>query len=154
MCTVVHQPVPVARRLLRTGDYPEEARARLGAAVEQARIAAGHLTRPEFAEKAGVGLRSLIYLEQANRSVGAKVLYPVAIALPGWSESTPRDILEGGDPPTVDVDTMAKERVRAEVVRRLANVKKHFPVEYQLLMETVRSGEVTDAEVDRAITEL
>lgn len=74
---------------------------RLGAAVEQARIAAGYLTRQEFAAAAGVGLRSLIYLEQANRSVGTKVLSPVARALPGWTEDTIREILEGGDPPSV-----------------------------------------------------
>lgn len=101
VCTGVHQPVRVASRLLRTGDYPEEARVRLGEAVTRARIAAGWPGRPEFIGHVGIGLRSLKYLEQGNRSVSAKILDPVAAALPHWTEDTPKEILEGGEPPAL-----------------------------------------------------
>jgi hypothetical protein len=93
--------VRVASRLLRTGDYSEEARIRLGEAVTRARIAGGWPGRPEFVAHVGISLRSLKYLEQGNRSVSVKILDPVAAALPNWTEGTPQAILEGGDPPPV-----------------------------------------------------
>lgn len=98
MCTTVHQSVTVATRQLRTADYPDDACVRLGRAIEQARISLGYPSRPAFAELAGISLRSLTYAEQANRSVGPKVLYPIARAL-GWTPDTLRLILEGGDIP-------------------------------------------------------
>ena len=140
VCTSVHQPVPVARRQVRTGDYSEEMRARLGKAVEEARIAAGYLTRPEFAEKAGVGLRSLVYLEQADRSVGQKVLFPIARALPNWTADTPRHILEGGEPPDFDEPTqeLTSEEARELLKARLAAVLAVHPEIHDRLEERRR----------------
>lgn len=49
-----------------------------------------------------VSLRSLEKLEGGDVGVGQKVLFAVARALPGWTEDTPKTILEDGPiPPTV-----------------------------------------------------
>lgn len=86
-------------RRLRTADYPEDARRRLGSAVSEAREALGFKFRPPFAKHAKVSLRSLVDLEAGTPGVGEANLKAVARALPNWTESTPRDILEGGPIP-------------------------------------------------------
>lgn len=91
----------MARTQLRTFDYPEGARVRLGKAVEKARISAGHPKRPSFVALVGISLRSLAHLEQADRNVTSVVLYPVANALPNWTIDTPEIILNGGPIPPV-----------------------------------------------------
>lgn len=100
-CTGLRHSAPVARRQLRTADYPESARIRLGRAVEAARRAANFPSRPAFAKAAGVSKRSLVDLEQGNAGIGQKTLFAVAQALSGWNEETPRLILEGGEPPAL-----------------------------------------------------
>jgi hypothetical protein len=99
----MHHHVDMPARKLRTADYPQVARDRLGAAVADARVALGHKFRPGFAMSAGVSLRSLADIERGKPGVGEVNLLTVARALPGWTEDTPRDILEGGPippPPT------------------------------------------------------
>jgi transcriptional regulator with XRE-family HTH domain len=89
-------------RTLRTADYSQDARERLGAAVAAARTALGFKFRPGFAKDAGVSLRSLADIERGKPGVGEANLLTVARALPGWTEDTPREILEGGPvPPAV-----------------------------------------------------
>ncbi|MEA5366041.1 hypothetical protein VA596_41390 [Amycolatopsis sp., V23-08] len=94
----------VSRKQIRTGDYPPEPRARLGDAVAKARTAAGWQYRTDLvkaAEAAGekLSIRSLQALETGDASVGQSALFTVARMLPGWTEDTPRHILEGGEPP-------------------------------------------------------
>lgn len=152
----------MARRLLRTGDYPEVARLRLGKAVETARIAAGFSGRPEFIAYLDhvIGLRSLKYLEQANRSVTAKVLDPVASALPGWTLDTPKAILEGDDappiPPAADrAEVSPIEAARTGDVRDLRDLP--LPIRRRLIMEMIdymqRSTEQFDQETRQRMTE-
>ncbi|MEV6879150.1 hypothetical protein [Amycolatopsis sp. NPDC051128] len=96
----------MAGKRLRTANYSAEARARLGDAVTKAREAAGYQYRPPFvhaAKAAGIKLnvRSLELLEQGDPGVGQSILFAVGRALPGWTEDTPRVILEDGPiPPT------------------------------------------------------
>lgn len=106
----------VARKQLRTSSYPPEARARLGEAVEAARIAAGYRYRTDFCRSRDIkNLRGLELLEQGKTGVGQAFLFEVADALPGWTRDTPRLILEGKDPPTatdqeiVDDDALLTE---------------------------------------------
>lgn len=87
---------------MRTGNYSQEARARLAGAIVKAREAAGHRFRPSFAKAAGVGVRSIENvesLEPGAASVGESVLRAIGRALPTWTEETPRIILEGGPIP-------------------------------------------------------
>lgn len=115
MCTSVHDDVPVALPRLTTSDYPEDARADLGRAVTRAREAAGWIRRRDFADHAGVSLRSLVKLEGGEEGVGRRVLEFVGRALPGWDEDTPRRILEGGDPPHIDPAPEPTEESQAEL---------------------------------------
>lgn len=97
------------QRQIRTGDYPPEARLRLGHEVAKARIAAGHRYRTDLADaiKAAGGKvspRSLQALETGDASVGQAVLFAVASVLPRWTEDTPKAILEGGPAPSADED--------------------------------------------------
>src|SRR5262245_3598970 len=70
------------RKQLRTRTYPPEARARLGEAVEQARIAAGYRFRTEFCRAHGIkNLRGLELLEQGQPGVGSAFLSEIARAL-------------------------------------------------------------------------
>src|SRR5262245_34664131 len=99
--TVMRDHADVARKQLRTSSYPPEARARLGEAVEAARIAAGYRYRTDFCRSRDIkNLRGLELLEQGKTGVGQAFLFEVADALPGWTRDTPRLILEGKDPPT------------------------------------------------------
>lgn len=123
----------MARRQLSTGDYPDPARVRLGRAVEAARIAAGYRTRTAFIAKAGISMRSLKYVEQGNRGVGPKVLNPIATYLPGWTEDTPRHILEGGEPPEPSIKPQPQEQVQPEMT---PDEKREALVEIFALMAT------------------
>lgn len=87
--------MPAKRGQLRTRDYSQEARDRLGKAVVVARLAAGHTWRPSFARVADVSIRSLSALELGEAGVGQATLFAVARALPHWTEDTPQAILEG-----------------------------------------------------------
>lgn len=95
-----HADVP-SRKQLRTRNYPAEARAALGKAVEDARVAAGFRFRTDFCRAHGIkSYRSLEMLEQGDPGVGQAFLFEVADALPGWTRDTPRIVLEGGEPPS------------------------------------------------------
>lgn len=85
---------------MRTRDYSQEARDRLGNAVTVARLADGHMWRTTFAPAAGVSIRSLTALELGEPGVGQATLFAVARALPNWTDDTPQAILEGAAAPT------------------------------------------------------
>lgn len=90
----------MARTQLRTKDYSVAARKRLGEEVERARRALGYRYRTDFCRAYGIkNLRGVELLEQGQPGVGQAFLFEVARALPGWDESTPRHVLEGGSPP-------------------------------------------------------
>lgn len=108
-----HVQVARKQRQIRTGDYPPEARLRLGQEVVKARIGAGYRYRTDLADaikSAGgkVGLRSLQALETGDASVGQAVLFAVASVLPRWNEDTPKVILEGGEAPRTGPDDAAR----------------------------------------------
>lgn len=83
-----------------TKSYGEQGRIRLGLAVTRAREAAGHPFRPSFARAAGISVRSLFKLE-TGVPVGPVVYEAVARVLPGWTDGTPRAILEGAAAPVI-----------------------------------------------------
>ena len=82
-----------------TGDYPEDARKRLGDAVMRAREAAGFPYRPGFANAVGRSVRSILKIESGD-PVGPALYTAVGRFLPGWDEDTPIQILTGSAPPT------------------------------------------------------
>ncbi|WP_318306006.1 hypothetical protein [Amycolatopsis solani] len=96
----------MASKRLRTANYDQRARARLGDAVTKAREAGGWQYRTDFVEaakQAGIKLnvRSMELLENGEPGVGQSVLFGVARILPNWTEDTPRIVLEDGPiPPT------------------------------------------------------
>lgn len=100
-CTNLRHSASVNSSRLRTSDYSDEARIRLGNAVVAGREAIDFKFRPAFAKFAKVSLRSLADLEQGKPGVGETNLRAVARALPNWTKDTPRVILEDGPiPPT------------------------------------------------------
>ncbi len=113
---------------LRTANYSEDARARLGEAIAGARRAAGHTWRTTFAREARVGIRSLEAVEAHEPTVGVDVLERIGRALGRhfrhWDADTPRAILEGGPVPsheratrsTLDIRWAAKEDLVALMV--------------------------------------
>lgn len=100
----------MARRQLRTKDYPDDARKRLGEEVERARRAAGYRYRTDFVRAHGIkNLRGLEMLEAGKAGVGQAFLLEVAHALPNWDESTPRTVLEGGPAPALSDSPVPEE---------------------------------------------
>ena len=97
-CIVMRHDAQMASLRPHTKLYPAEARKRLGIAITRARETAGYAYRPALAEASGLSVRSILKLEQGE-AVGAAVYEAVARVLPGWTEDTPRLVLEGGDPP-------------------------------------------------------
>jgi hypothetical protein len=89
---------------LRTANFSEHDRQRLGDAVAQARRAAGHKWRTTFATEARVGRRSIEAVEAYEPIVGVDVLERIGRALGRhfreWNADTPRLILEGGPIPS------------------------------------------------------
>ncbi len=89
---------------LRSANYSEHARKRLGDAVGQARRAAGHRWRTDFAREARLGVRSIEAVERAEPTVGVDVLERVGRALGrhfrDWNADSARVILEGGPIPS------------------------------------------------------
>jgi hypothetical protein len=126
VCATLRHSARVATRKLRTADYSEEARQRLGTAVAAAREAAGHRWRPSFAKAAGISTRSLTALEIGEPTVGKTALIAVgrALADQGWDEETPRAILEGG--PTPPLRHVSAEAPRVDVVTPDEKIRQHF----------------------------
>lgn len=141
-----HSACMAPRRRLRTADYPQAARDRLGEAVTRAREAAGHRSRPSFAKTAAVSLRSLAAVEQGEPGVGQSVLYAIGRALPNWTEDTPRIVLDGGPiPPTAaEIEDMSP---RDEFEQKV--VKSRLPREEQL--EWIRAHRAALAEERRTL---
>lgn len=96
-----------------TREFTPEARVRLGVAVTRAREALGHPRRPSFVKLLTISIRSLVKLEDGD-PVGAAVYEAVARELPGWTEDTPREILEGGPVPPVRAATASVARTPHE----------------------------------------
>lgn len=80
------------------------ARILLGQEVYRARRNAGIRSQKELAKRAGISVRSVAKVENPDgeRPVGRSVLAAIAAVLPGWTEETPRQILEGGKAPAPD----------------------------------------------------
>lgn len=93
----------VSTRRLSTTNYSEAARKRLGEAVAQARDAAGFHFRTDFGRTHHINPKSLELLELGKPGVGQSILFAVGRALPGWTEETPRVVLEGGSAPAAPV---------------------------------------------------
>lgn len=108
---------------LRSANYSEHARQRLGDAVAHARRAAGHRWRTTFATEAKVGVRSIEAVEAYEPTVGVDVLERIGRALGrhfrDWNADSARVILEGGPIPsleparrtTMDIRWMAKQEL-------------------------------------------
>jgi hypothetical protein len=108
---------------LRTANYSEHDRQRLGEAVAVARRAAGHRWRTSFAKEAKLGIRSVEAVERAEPTVGIDVLERIGRALGrhfrDWSADSPRAILEGGPIPgeeprrrdTIDIRSVARREL-------------------------------------------
>lgn len=69
-----------------------------------AREQMGYKFRPAFAREAKVSVRSLAAVENGEPGVGAANLRAIGRALQGWTEDTPRIILEGGPIPSPAAD--------------------------------------------------
>lgn len=112
-CGVVRHDSLVTPVRPHTKTYAEADRVRLGVAVIRARQASGYKWRPSFAEAAGISVASLLKLE-SGRPVGPDVYEAVARKLPGWTEDTPRQILEGGAVPVVEPESPPRELTEIE----------------------------------------
>ncbi len=83
-----------------TRKYSADSRARLGIAHRRARQAAGFPYRPAYGEATGIAVRSIVNLERGD-PVGEYVIEAVGRYLPGWTEDTAKQILEGGEVPAL-----------------------------------------------------
>jgi hypothetical protein len=89
-----HARVPTRR--LRTANYSDKAKKDLGDAFAKAREAAGYKSTAAFARAARIkSVASLEMLENGKPGVGQSILFAVGRFMPGWTEDTPRQILEG-----------------------------------------------------------
>lgn len=147
-------PVPQSDRP-NTKDYPEDARKALGVAVARGREAAGHQWRPSFAKAAKMSLRSLVKLE-TGEPVGPTVYEAAARALPAWTVDTPRDILEGGQPPEPDSSAERNVaellRIEAEIERRLRAIGDEFGYE-AFVMAAGKMAELSREQYEREARE-
>lgn len=136
-CTSMRHYAHMGSRRVRTASYPEEARRRLGDAVAKAREAAGYQYRTEFRRAAGIkSVRSLEMLENGEPGVGQTVLFAVGRLLPGWTEDTPRQILEGGMIPEPAADEeSAIPRGKSALDRLLAMTREELIAEAALYDE-------------------
>lgn len=117
---------------LRTANYPEGKRKRLGDAVIEAREADGYKFRPSFAAAAGVSLRSLTALELGEPTVGATTLRAVGRTLSTWTADTPQSVLEGGPiPPTAQLAAPPIDPEERAIYDSL------FPLSHEERMQTI-----------------
>lgn len=139
----MRQNAPMASSRVRTANYSPEARRRLGDAVAKAREALG-MSRPRLvaaSAKAGIVLntKSLELVETGQPGVGQSFLYALGRFLPGWTEDTPRQILDGDDappltPPIVGDDEVVPEKHRKviamsdrELAERIVDIAEDSP---------------------------
>jgi hypothetical protein len=123
-CGTLRHPAGVTN--LRTANYSEHDRQRLGEAVAAARRAAGHRWRTSFAEEAKVGIRSVEAVERAEPTVGIDVLERIGRALGrhfrDWSADSARTILEGGPIPGEEPRRRTTIDIRAGARRELVEL--------------------------------
>lgn len=145
----------MARKQLRTSNYPDEARAALGVAVETARLAAGYKYRTDFCRAHGIrNLRGLELLEQGRTGVGQAFLFEVADALPNWDRETPRIILEGGPVPATAGPTDLPTDMPDDERRFVEGlIDQDFPADEVLeLLERLRARKRKRNEIDHRQT--
>lgn len=141
VCGGLRESVPMSPSpRLRTADYPPAARRRLADAVIAARKALGFDEPTGFATAAGVSPRALWSVENAEPTVGEKVLEKIARAVPGWAADAPRKILQGAQPPPV---TRPEPTFSPEIQGRLDRIGRTLGYEAyvearELLLEAQR----------------
>lgn len=124
----------VARKQLRTSNYSQEARTRLGEAVEAARTAAGYRYRTEFCRAHNIkSLRSLELLEQGKTGVGQAFLFEVADALPGWARETPQVVLDGGPIPPLHDESSTRDEPAPEAAGGTMPEPQDYPGELEYM---------------------
>lgn len=101
----------MTRRGLYSSDFSDEARERLGDAVETTRRALGFETRKQFKVASGIGVRSIEKIELGEKGVGPRIFDRLQRALPGWTTETIRQILDGGPVPPLP----AKPRAQLDI---------------------------------------
>ncbi len=148
---------------MRTADYGEAARQRLGNAVREARESMGakFKFRPAFARAAGIAKRSLDDLETGKPTVGETNLRLVGKFIPHWTQDTPQNILEGGEiPPNPPAPssteeggaTLPQHQWSAEAWQRMKSMSVSEALEF-VEHERVMRGEATALLAMRAIVE-
>jgi hypothetical protein len=104
LCVSLRHPAYVPGKQLRTANFDDDARVRLGDSVKAGRRAAGFRSRRAFADAAGIGKRSVDAVELYEPGVGEENLEAIGRTLgrylEDWSKDTPRAILEDGLEPT------------------------------------------------------
>jgi hypothetical protein len=129
---------------LRTANYTPAARRQLGEAVVVARAVLGFEEPTGFAKLAGVSPRALWSVENAEPTVGGKVLDKVARAIPWWDAKTPGMILEGAAAPTPPAQITAgdgSQQIGPQATtdfRAVVDIAEGLPRE--MVIEFVRTG--------------
>lgn len=132
------------------------------AGIELKRLAEGvitarerlRVTQEEFADLAGLSVSTVRRVEQEDLNSPRTKTFAGLDRGAGWVPGSARALFrEGREPVLVKTDAKTKEEIREEVLRRLANIRKHYPVEYESLMRLVRLGEVTDDDVRTVLVE-
>lgn len=105
-------------------DRDVEAHKRLGTIVKRERLRR-RMTQRTFGELAGVSNQTLIAVEKGEPPVKPRSLWLVESAL-GWPAGTVDQILEGGEPPTVEhvsiPDALEEEQDSDSVEAQLARM--------------------------------
>lgn len=127
---------------MRTTDYSQAARERLGQAVATARAVAGYPTRPAFAKVVGISLRHLFDLETGKPGISITKLRQVARHLANWTEDTPRLILEGASAPSPETPAppQPKPNANAEPMAMMSFLAIADRLPPEKLAEFIRVG--------------
>jgi hypothetical protein len=145
---------------LRTANYGEDARKRLGEAVAMARRAAGHRWRSTFYKEAKVGKRSLEAVEAGEPTIGIDVLERIGRALGrhfrDWSADTPRAILEGGPIPSEEPTRKATIDIRWVARQELIDLLRSTedPIAYPRLLDEWRERFADEGYDERDLLEI
>lgn len=107
--------------------------ARLGAAIRAERVRLGYLRLGDFADRVGLGVRTLSDLERGARTTYSPETLAAVEAVLGWAPGSVRRVLDGGEPlreqdddltavlsawPHLDARARAALRAAAEALRR------------------------------------
>lgn len=169
-CTGVYQNGAVSTERPATGEFTDKERHLLGLAITRARERMG-LSQRELARRARISRTPLWKLENGE-PVTAPMYEAVARVLPGWTEDTPRGILEGrpapglaSPAPEVDTTEPAKPDYVPSSVRpaigsdewliRYAGLLKDEVdyLEVRVVVFRLRDAEKRNAELERLLAE-